>query len=192
MSKQRGKGNSFPHLQKRIVLHLAQNKPQTINETMKGISGHYKSSWIAFKALKKKGLIKDVASKEYRGNTYPCFWLTERGVYLALSQGAKPQTVLKRTLEIYPEDRNLQFLIEAVPILGKNAFDVLYLAALTNGQMEQTNVTSILARQMQSKFAPEIIRQFIAVTKKYPEQNQRLVDSLEQIRKNVSELTDLL
>jgi hypothetical protein len=109
-----------------------------------------------------------------------------------LCEGAKPETLLSRTLEIYPENGDLQFLIEAVPILGRNAFDVLYLAALTNGQIEQTDVASILAAQMQRKFAPEVKRQFIAVLKKYPETHQRFVDSVKQVRKNLTELSDLL
>ncbi|MGA2768780.1 MAG: hypothetical protein ABSF24_10780 [Candidatus Bathyarchaeia archaeon] len=192
MSKLQGKGNSFPPLQKRIILHLAENGPQTINETNKGISGDYKSSHIAFQTLKKKGLIKEVTSKPYRGREYPQLWLTDRGIFLALCQGARPQTILRRTLEIYPEDKGLQFVIEAVPILGKNAFDVLYLAASTNGQIEQTDVDSILAAQMQKKLSPEVIKQFIAVLKKYPAQHKRTVDSIEQARKNLSEVSDML
>jgi hypothetical protein len=192
MSKQQGRGNSFPPLQKRIILHLAENGPQTINETAKGTKGHYKSSWIAFNALKKKGLIKEVTSKNYRGREYPQFWITDRGIFLALCEGAKTGKLLMRTLKVYPEDRDLQFLIEVVPILGRNAFDVLYLAALTNGQIEQTDVASILATQMQRKFAPEVTRQFIAVLKKYPEQHHRCVNYVEQAHKALSEVSNLL
>lgn len=192
MSKQQGKRNSFPPLQRRIILNLAQNKPQTINETRKGISGHYKSSWIAFNVLKKKGLIKDVTSKDYRGRHYPRFWLTELGIFLALSEGAEPKTLLMRTREVYPEDTGLQFLIETAPILGKNAFDVLYLAALTNGQIEQTDIDSILAKQMRTKFTPEVITQFITVARKYPQQYQKIVDSVNQTQEKISQLSHLL
>jgi hypothetical protein len=192
MSKLQAKRNGFPPLQKRIILHLAKSGPQTINETVKGISGQYKSSWIAFQALKKKGLIKEVTLKNYRARDYPRFWITESGIYIALYEGAKPETLLSKTLEIYPENRDLQFLIEAVPILGTNAFDVLYLAALTNGQIPQTDVASILATQMQTKFTPEVTRQFIAVLKKYPEPYQRCVDYIKQTRKNLAEVSNLL
>jgi hypothetical protein len=192
MSTQEGKGNSFPPLQKRIILHLAQSRPQTINETVKGISGHYKSSWIAFNALKKKGLIKETTSKDYRGRQYPCFWVTELGIFLALHEGAKPEVLLRTTLEIYPENKNLQFIIETVPILGKNALDVLYLAVLKKGVIKQEDLTSIFAAQMQKKLNPEQMRQFIAVLKKYPEQYQRCVDGINEIRKNLRELSDLL
>ena len=192
MSKQRGKRDSFPPLQKRVILHLAQSGPQTINETMKGIKGHYKSSWIAFNVLKKKGLIKEVELKNYRGQDYPRFWVTDSGLFIALHEGTEPKALLRKTLEVYPEDRNLQFLIEAVPILGKNAFDVLYLAALSEGLIKQSDLTSIFAAQMQKKLTPEQIRQFIAVLKKYPEPHQQCKDYVKQTRKNLGELSDLL
>jgi hypothetical protein len=185
MSTQEGKGHSFPPLQKRIIIHLAQNKPQTINETVKGISGHYKSSWIAFKALKKKGLIKEVTSKDYRGREYPRFWLTELGIFLALHEGAKPEVLLRTTLEFYPENKNLQLLIEGAPILGKYALDILYLVALNKGVIEQIDLASIFAAQTVNKLTPKQIREFVTVLKKYPEQHQ-------QTRKNLKELFDML
>jgi len=185
MSTQEGKGHSFPPLQKRIILHLAQSEPQTINETKKGISGDYKSSWTSFNALKKKGLIKEVTSKDYRGRQYPCSWLTELGVLLAIHEGAKPEVLLKKTLEIYPDNKGLHFLIEAVPILGKHALDVLYLAVLNRGVINQTDVTAIFAAQLQNKLNPKQITQFIKVLKKYPEIHQ-------QTRKSFKEISDLL
>lgn len=188
---QESKGNSFPPLQKRIILYLAQSGPQTINETTKGISGHYKSTWTAFNALKKKGLIKNVTSKNYRGRQYPRFWVTELGIFLALHEGAKPEVLLGTTLKIYPKDKNLQCLIEAVPILGKNAFNVLYLAVLNKGVIKQRDLTSIFAAQMQEKFTPKQVRQFIAVLKKYPEPYRQYTDAINQIRKNLRELSDL-
>jgi uncharacterized protein (DUF1786 family) len=45
---------------------------------------------------------------------------------------------------------------------------------------------------MREKLSPEATKQFIAVMKKYPEQFQRLKDSVEQVNKKVSELSDLL
>ena len=192
ISTKESKANSFPPLQKRIILHLAQNKPKTINETAKGISGtkkgipkNYKSSWVAFKTLEKKGLIKHTTSKDYKNRQYPCSWLTDLGVLLALHEGAKPEALLKTTREIYPENKDLHFLIEAVPILGKHALDVLYLAVLNRGAINQTDLISIFAAQMQNKLTPKQITQFIAVLKKYPEQHQ-------QTRKNLRELSDLL
>jgi len=192
ISTKESKANSFPPLQKRIILYLAQSKPLTINETAKGISGikkgiprNYKSSWIAFKTLEKKGLIKNTTSKTHRNRQFPCSWLTDLGVLLALHEGAKPEVLLKTTREIYPENKDLHFIIEAVPILGKHALDVLYLAVLNRGEINQTDLIAIFAAQVQDKLTPKQITQFIAVLKKYPEQHQ-------QTRKNLRELSDLL
>jgi hypothetical protein len=159
---------------------------------MKGISGHYKSSWIAFNVLKKKGLIKDVTSKDYRGRHYPCFWLTERGIFIVLGEGAKSGTLLSRTLEIYPENEDLQFLIEAVPILGRNFFDVLYLAVLNKGPIKQTDATLYLLAQMMRELTREELRQFIIVLKKYPQTHQRWRDYAKQACKILTELSDML
>lgn len=185
MSPQRRRENNFPPLQKRIILHLAKSRPQTINETKNALSGHYKSTWTAFESLEKKGLIETVTSKEYRGRQFPCFWLTELGIYLALHGRAKPEALFKTTCEIYPDKKTLQFLIEAVPILGKHAFDILYLVALNKGAIEQIDLTSIFAAQTVNKLTPKQVRKFVTVLKKYPEQHQ-------QTRKSLRELADLL
>ena len=184
--------SSFPPLQKRIILHLAESKPQTIYGTAKTISPtkrgnpkNYKSSWVAFKTLEKKGLIKHTTSKSYKNRQYPCSWLTDLGVLLALHEGAKPEVLLKTTREIYPENKDLHFLIEAVPILGKHALDVLYLAVLNRGTINQTDLISIFAAQVQDKLTSKQISQFIEVLKRYPERHQ-------QTRKNLRELSDLL
>jgi hypothetical protein len=192
MSKQQAKRNSYPTLQKKIILHLAQSTPQTIHKTAKQIEKDYKSSHYAFDALRKKGLIKQVTSKPYRGREFPQFWLTELGVSLALSLRAEPQTILRRTIEIYPENRDLQFVIEAVPILGKNALDMLYLIALNKGVIKQGDLTSIFAIQMQKRLTPAQIRRFITVLKKYPIPYQQCVNCISQTRKNLRELSDLL
>lgn len=185
MSKQQAKGNNYPPLQKRIIMYLAQSTPQTINKTTKEIKGHYKSSWTAFNTLKKKGLIKEVALKPYQGREYPQFWLTELGIYVALHERANPEILLRTTCEIYPENKTLQFLIEAAPILGEYALDVLYLIALNKGVIEQIDLTSIFAAQILNKLTPKQIKEFVSVLKKYPEQHQ-------QTRKDLRELSDLL
>ena len=119
------------------------------DRTKKGIPKNYKSLWITFQTLEEKGLIKNTTSKTYRNRQFPCFWLTDLGVLLALHEGTKPEVLLKTTREIYPENKDLHFLIEAAPILGKQALDVLYLAALNRGEINQTDLISIFAAQMQ-------------------------------------------
>lgn len=188
----KGKGFSFPPLQKRIILHMAQSKPQTINETKKGILGHYKSSWIAFGVLEEKGLIKNVTSKEYRGRQYPCYWLTDRGINLALILGAKPQTLLRRTIEIYPQDRNSQFIIETASVFGRHIFSMLHLTDLGTGETQEIDPILILVAQMQRNFTPEELKQLPATLRKYPEQYQRLSNFIKQASKQISEFAQLL
>ena len=173
-------------------MHLAQNSPKTINttakeitKTKKGISKNYKSFLLAFKTLEEKGLIKPITSKVYRNREYPCWWLTDLGIFVAVHERAKTETLLKTAREIYPEDKDLHLVIEAAPILGQLALDVLFLAAMNRGTINQTDLISILAAQTVNKLAPNQITEFIRVLKKYPEQHQTT-------RKNLRELVDLL
>ena len=66
-SKPKTKNAFLPPLQRKVFLYLANNDPKNINETVKAIKGHYKSSWNAFNGLEKKKLVKIVSSKTYRG-----------------------------------------------------------------------------------------------------------------------------
>jgi hypothetical protein len=152
---------------------------------VKGIRGQYKSSWLAFNALKKKGLIEAVSSLDYHGRRYPRFWLSELGTFLAIGVGAKSEALLRAILEIYPDNKTLHFLVEAVPVLGEYAREVLYLVAVTRGAIEQTDLTSIFAAQTINKLSPQQIKKFVAILKRYPEQRQ-------QIRKSLRELSDLI
>jgi len=173
-------------LQKRVILYLAQTKPQTINEIAIGISRDWKTSSIAFKKLEKEGFVaKTGKSKHYRGRKFPYFWLTDLGVLLAICEGVKPEVLLKTTLEIYPENKDLQLIIETSPILGKQALAVLYLVVLNRGEIKQTDLTSIFAAQMLNKLTTKQIKQFGKVLERYPERRQ-------QTRKNLKELSDLL
>lgn len=185
MSKLQKMRYDFPALQKLIVLYLAQSEPQTINKIKNGIKKDYSNTHDNFVALKDNGLVKAVSSKSYLNRIYPEYWITELGICLALIEGAKPEPLLTKTLQIYPEDKDLHLLIETTPILGKNALDVLCLAVLNRGAINETDLISIFAAQMQNKLTSKQITQFIAVLKKYPEQHH-------QTRKNLKELFDLL
>lgn len=193
MSKLRRIGNNFPPLQRRIILHLARTKPQDINETKEGIKGHYKSTWLAFNTLKKKGFIKEVGtSKNYRGQNYPLCWLTEAGVFIALHEGADPKILFRKTCDVYPDNNDLKFIIEAVPILGKNALEAIYLQALTNGSIGSDALNRIIGAQMQKRLTPEQIKQFVAVLKKYPKPLKKAKDALQQTQRNLKDVSDLL
>jgi hypothetical protein len=184
--------SNFPPLQRSIILHLAQSSPKTINatakeitKTKKGIPKNYKSFLLAFKTLQEKGLIKPTKTKVYRNREYPCWWLTDLGIFVAVHERTKTETLLKTAREIYPEDKDLHLVIEAAPILGQHALDVLYLAVLNRGEINPLDLVSIFAAQAIDKFTPKQISQFVEVLKKYPERHQ-------QTRKDLRELADLL
>ena len=176
-------------LQKKILLFLAVNYPATKNETVKAISGNYRSSWDAFKELEKKNLIKPVSLKNYRGRDYPRFWATENGILIAMSERAKPEILLRRTLEIYPENRELQFLIEVIPILGESAYNMLYLAIVTNDKIDQSDLISIFATQ--KKLTDEEKRKYNSILKRYPERFKQHADYIKRVSKNLKDLSDM-
>jgi ribosomal protein L28 len=70
-SKPITKKTFLPPLQKKVLLYLANNEPKTINETVKALKSHYKSTWNAFNNLEKKTLINPVSTKKYQGQEYP-------------------------------------------------------------------------------------------------------------------------
>jgi hypothetical protein len=117
-SKSALKSEFLPPLQKRILLFLAENPPMNKHATAKAMNEHTRSTWLSFKSLKNSGLIKKIDRRMWLGIKRDCYWLTDSGVYLALIEGAKPKNVLKRTKEVYPENKLLQLIIEVTTILG--------------------------------------------------------------------------
>ena len=176
-------------LQKKILLFLTINDPHDINETVKAVEGNYRSIWAVFKELKKKDLIKEINLKEYRGRKYPRYWATEMGIIFALSERVEPEILLKKTREIYPENRNLQFLIETIPILGKSALNMLYLSVETGGKIEEGDLISIFASQR--KLSPKKIKKYNSVAKRYPERYKQTQDYIIETKKNLKDLSDL-
>jgi hypothetical protein len=177
-------------LQKRILLFLTNNHPSTINEVVKGTKGNYRSSWTAFKELMKKNLIKEVGSKSYRGQEYPRYWSTEGGVLYSMTVGTKPEILLRKSQEIYPGKKDLHFLLEILPILGKeNINDMAYIAIVTDGKIPQGDLISIFARQ--KKLTDFEIKRYNSILKKYPERFKQHKDFFKQVKKNLKALSDI-
>ena len=160
----------LPPLQKRILLCLAESHPRSRYDTVKAIKGHYKSVWTAFDSLEEKGIILKVNFDEYRGRTHPMFWLTTAGVFIALIEGTSPKTLLKKTLEIYPENKLLQCIVEVSTILGTDMYKIGYLAVLSKGKLEKDDASAMLGAQIQKELSLEQIKDLISIMKKYPEQ----------------------
>ena len=189
MSTPKGKSNILPPLQKRIILYLVKHEPQTINEINSGInptprnkSLYYKSTWTAFKALKKKGMTKEVALKKYRGNEYPCFWLTDLGVFTALVEGADTQDLLEKTIKTYPNNKILQCCLAIAPFIDIEFYGIALSAILNKGKLEQSDLTTLMVTQAQKDSSIEQVKQFLGILKKYlpPEEYKKLDKQIKQ------------
>lgn len=189
MSTPKGKNNILPPLQKRIILYLAKHEPKTINAINSGInptarnkSHHYKSTWTAFKALKEKGMTKEVTLKKYRGNEYPCFWLTDLGVFTTLVEGADAQDLLEKTIKTYPNNKILQCCLAIAPFMDIEFYRIALSAILNKGKLEQSDLITLMVTQMQKDSSIEQFKQFLGILKKYlpPEEYRRLDKQIKQ------------
>jgi hypothetical protein len=179
-------------LQRSILLSLATSDPRTINETAKAINGHYRSTWNAINALKEKSLIIENGLKTHHGRNFPRFWLTDFGVLIALHEGAKPEALLRKTIQMYPEYTGLHFLVEAIPILDPNALNPAYQAFLDNGKIELNDKISVLFTQAKIGFSSDQNKRFNAVLKRYPKVNQLTMDFIKNLQNNLKKLSDTL
>jgi DNA-binding Lrp family transcriptional regulator len=179
-------------LQRGILIHLSENYPMTINQTATTLNEHYKASWNAFKRLEAMNIITEVGSKVYQNNEYPLYWLTEDGATLALCEGADQQSILRRALEIYPNNRNLHYALEIMPIFGLDAFKLVCSAFAKKGKLEDSDEAQIYATQIHNKFTPEEENQFAAVLKRYPEQQKPFIDAFSKINVNMGKLLSQL
>lgn len=189
-------------LQRCIIMYLTRTEPQTIRQIAKGISKDYKSSWVAFKKLKRKDLVKKVGKKYHQRSQYPTFWLTEMGILQALGEGANPEHLLNQTLEVYPQNRNLQFFIEAALIFGGGIAYIFGSDILGDPEEVETNLIEFLSTELiniinhmpetQEPHAQEQITKFRALLKRYPELYRRLPNELEQYAEELKKLAHVL
>jgi hypothetical protein len=187
-SKPITKKTFLPPLQKKIFLYLANHEPSNINETADALKCHYRSCWGAFGNLEKKKLIKTVESKKYHGQEFPRYWVTEDGAFVALCEGAKADAVIRRANEFYPKRKDLHYLLESVSILGTDAFNVGYLAFVSKGKLEQSDIALMMITQIQNGLSDDAILKFNKMLENYPDQKQKLDDALEQLGKNFKNL----
>ena len=194
MLKRKTRGNKLPPLQKKVVLCLVQNGPQTINEIKTNIPprAHYKPTWLAIKSLGQKGLVQEVGTKEHRGRKYPKHWLTDEGVLAALIEGANPETLLKKTREIFPENQILLYCLEIAPKLNPKVFEIGYSAVKTKGKLEPIDLATILFTQMQTETPIQAFREAVEILKKYPKQYNSFKEQIKQMFDNLSRLKEII
>jgi hypothetical protein len=181
--------NYLHPLQRKIILHLANNNPKTINQIVKEIKSHYKSTWNALKTLEENKLVQKVTIKKYKGQEYPQYWLSDNGTFIALNEGAKAETVIKKTHEIYPDNKNLHYFIESISILGSEAFNVGYHAIIKKGKLEDEDFREMVGIQVKNGISPEQLSRFSKVLKEYPEQIEPYSDFIKDINKQIDTLS---
>jgi len=192
MSTPKRRKKNFPPLQRRIILHLAKNDPQTINETKKGLKGHYKSTWIAFNVLKQKGLIKKTNVKIYRNREYPRFWLTQGGIFVALVEGADADDLLQRTAKAYPNEKTLQCCLELSPLLGLEGFRIGLSAIQDKGKLDDSDMTKILYAYAQKDMSTQRLKGLIEILRKYPKEYEGTKKRINQANKLLTELESMI
>jgi hypothetical protein len=191
MSTPEDRRNSFPPLQRRIILDLAKNDAQTINETVKGLNGHYKSSWIAFNTLEQKGLIKKTDVKHYRNREYPLFWLTQGGIFVALVEGANAEDLLQKTAKAYPNEKTLQCCLELSPLLGLEGFRIGLSAIQDKGKLDHSDMMKILFAHAQKDMSMQQIKRLIEILRKYPKEYEGTKKRINQANKLLAELESM-
>ena len=192
MSKHEKQSSILPPLQRTIVLHLAKTGPQTINETVKKIKHSYKPSWTAFHSLEKKGIVRKGKTKEYRGNEYPLYWLTEEGVIAALIEGALPTDLLTKTKEVYPNSQNLQYGLEMAPHLNRDIFRILLTTFQSKGKLEPVDLGTMFFTQMETDTTLEQMVKTVETMKKYPKEYQRFKELLSRMQEHFDKLAKIL
>ncbi|MEM2999764.1 MAG: hypothetical protein QXX34_04475 [Candidatus Bathyarchaeia archaeon] len=179
ISKTNPESNSLPPLQKKILLHLAENNPQTINEVAKKIGHQYKASWVAFESLKKKDLIQEVDLKEYRNRSYPLFWLTDVGIILSCIEGASLDSLIEKAEKIYPNNKTLHIILDLASTFNKNVWRTVYYSAKAKGTFDYGDLANILLIQMAAENTPEKLSELKCKLKKYSETYDTIKSSLE-------------
>jgi len=182
----------LPPLQKSILLCLAKSQPLNKNQTAHAVKKEYKASWNALNSLEKKGLITEIDTGEYRSREYTRYWLTPAGIFIALIEGIKPESLLTKTIKIYPENKTLQCIVEASSVLGTDMYRIAYPAILSKRKLENDDIALMMAAQLRKNLSWEQIRGLISIMKKYPEQFGNFNKQRDQMLENLKKVESIL
>lgn len=199
MSMHENKDNILPPLQNRVILCLAREGLQTVNEISANIprlqlaqTCHYKPTWLAVKSLIKKGYIQQAGMKSYRGRKYPQFWLTDNGIFLAMIEGERFTDLLAKTKQIYPDNDTLACYLEVSSKLNPDIFRVAFSALKQKGKIESSDVITMLFTGMQTETDDQQTKEIINILKKHPQEYlafktkmHKLLDNLDKLKKMI-------
>jgi hypothetical protein len=190
MSTTPQKGDNLPSLQKLIVLHLATDEPQTINETVQAISKSYKPSWIAFNRLKEKKLIAKIDVKSYRGRKYPRFWLTDMGIITAIMEGVDSSKLLSQTKAIYPDAEYAHCFLQIMPFFDPVFVKMAYANAKGKGSLSFREIANLILAGAMMPIEVEDGKRIAEILKQYPEQYEKMKAAIELAKTQLGKLME--
>jgi hypothetical protein len=185
--------SKFLHsLQKQILLTLAESYPRSRFDMSKAIKGDYHATCDAFDNLEENGIIAKTKVDEYRGRQHPHYWLTPKGVFIALIEGVSPTTLLRKVVELYPENKTLQCIVEVSTVLGTDMFRIAYPAVQKEKKLGEDEISLMFAAQLRKNLSWEQIRDLISIMRKYPEQFGNFNKQRDQMLENLKKVESIL
>jgi hypothetical protein len=175
-------------LQRMILLHLAENEPQTANETSIKIDKDYKPTSTAFKTLEKLNLITETKIKKYRNRKYSEFWLTDEGIVLAILEGANHEKMSKQAQKLHPDDKALHLFLDVAPYIDRQIIEMTYSSVKESGDLDFMDVMNVLFLQAPTEMDRENAKKLSVTLKKYPEEYKILKQAKKFIIKQLNQI----
>lgn len=203
-SKKRYMNKTYGTLQNKVMMQLARIGPQTITEVQKGLNidaNNYMAVSTAIHSLEKQSAImKTGDSFEFKGKTYPRYWLNAEGLRFAIEQGADLSVLRSTSLQLayddplymkspsgsgYNDNDKMQMLkafFDALAVLDQKER-----TALLNSQ-DYTETFGLQRINISLKeFSNEKTDTYFRAMKKYPKVKSIMQDKLAHIQKILDE-----
>jgi len=181
-------GYTLHKLQRMILLHLAENEPQTANETSLKLSKSYKPTSTAFKTLEKMNLITETKIKEYRSRRYSEFWLTDEGIVLAILEGVNHEKMSKQAQKLHPDDKELHLFLDIAPYIDRQIIEMTYSSVKESGDIDFMVVLNVLFLQAPTEMDMDNAQKLSTALKKYPEEYKILKQAKKFIIKQLNQI----
>jgi len=193
MPSKEEKSEHLRSLQKLIVLHLAKNGPQTINQTHNSTGHDYHPTHIAFKTLEKKGIVRKGKMKYLNiGRKFPLYWLTEEGALLALIEGASPTDLLTIAKQVYPNNQRFHFGLDMARHANPKIFEIALTALRTKGKLEPADLAAIMITQMETNASMKTFIETLRTYRKYPKEYEQFRQSITWMQENFNKLKEMI
>lgn len=171
----------------RILKHLVEHGPDTINGTNSGIRGDYKNTHENFKKAEKLGMISATDSD---GHGYQKYWLTGRGASFALGLGADPEKLRMWAKKLGLDSDLVEFESDLAKEVGPDRFGKI-MAAFYQREKPFAGSDSFAKRWL----APDLrglipvqdddLAVFFKVVRRYPELVKVLLERVDDLRRQL-------